>query len=329
MGFSWVIDLNAIRESHPWLYPFSVAIKNLLGVDELNLIWLFCLSGMMAAIISFDAIFQSTPSTKAHQKINGRAYLQDLLLFYFQVFYGQFIPLSALNISAAYSSQWALSIRDFFGFQFSLSQNYELASVVLMICVFVAQDLARYLSHRSQHRFDWFWELHKFHHSAESLNPFTIFREHPFIFVANALFVVSFSMAATIPIIVLFPVLEGTPVVALGGMVSFVFIKSQVLLSHYHRPISLGFLDRIFVTPAVHAIHHSADPRHFDTNFGTTLTWWDHLFKTYWLPKAEDLESYKPGIEETETKIKGHLFPVKFLFWDLTVQSLQKIFKSR
>jgi sterol desaturase/sphingolipid hydroxylase (fatty acid hydroxylase superfamily) len=47
-------------------------------------------------------------------------------------------------------------------------------------------------------------------------------------------------------------------------------------LRHSHIPLSFGRLERWLLSPAQHQIHHSADPRHHDKNFGTFLAFWDH-----------------------------------------------------
>jgi len=46
-----------------------------------------------------------------------------------------------------------------------------------------------------------------------------------------------------------------------------------------------GTLDRllrmVIVTPDMHRVHHSIDRVETDSNFGFTLSWWDHLLGTY------------------------------------------------
>ena len=36
----------------------------------------------------------------------------------------------------------------------------------------------------------------------------------------------------------------------------------------------------LLVTPGLHRVHHSEDPRHHGANFGTVLSVWDRLFGT-------------------------------------------------
>ena len=35
------------------------------------------------------------------------------------------------------------------------------------------------------------------------------------------------------------------------------------------------------MSPSLHWIHHSSNPKHFNSNFGDTICIWDRLFNTY------------------------------------------------
>ena len=47
------------------------------------------------------------------------------------------------------------------------------------LTLFLLWDLSRYLLHRLLHAIPFLWEIHKVHHSAEVLTPFTLYRNHP------------------------------------------------------------------------------------------------------------------------------------------------------
>jgi len=50
-------------------------------------------------------------------------------------------------------------------------------------------------------------------------------------------------------------------------------------LRHSHVWLSYGpWLERWFISPAQHQIHHSRDPRDHDRNFGAGLAVWDWVF---------------------------------------------------
>jgi sterol desaturase/sphingolipid hydroxylase (fatty acid hydroxylase superfamily) len=147
--------------------------------------------------------------------------------------------------------------------------------------VFVLGDLARFLMHGLLHRVPFLWELHKVHHSAEVLTPFTLHRTHP---IEAAL-------------------MRGATAGALGlsaGVCAW-FFRGQVsaweilgvdalsmgwtLLGSNlrHSQVWLTFgpaLERVFLSPAQHQIHHSVDPRHHGKNLGEALAIWDWLAGT-------------------------------------------------
>jgi sterol desaturase/sphingolipid hydroxylase (fatty acid hydroxylase superfamily) len=67
-----------------------------------------------------------------------------------------------------------------------------------------------------------------------------------------------------------------------------------------HSPFWLSFgptVERWAVSPAMHHIHHSADPRHWDRNFGTSLAIWDRLAGTLYIPNGKEVERFGIGAE--------------------------------
>ncbi len=68
-------------------------------------------------------------------------------------------------------------------------------------------------------------------------------------------------------------------------------------LQHSHIWISCpGLAGRIFMSPAHHQIHHSADPIHFNRNFGSCLSVWDWVFGTLHQP-APRREAQSFGVD--------------------------------
>ena len=65
-----------------------------------------------------------------------------------------------------------------------------------------------------------------------------------------------------------------------------VFIHAYVHLQHSHMWISFrGLLGRVFISPAHHQVHHSDNPKHFNTNYGSCLALWDWMFGTLYVPR--------------------------------------------
>lgn len=59
-------------------------------------------------------------------------------------------------------------------------------------------------------------------------------------------------------------------------------------------PLVEKWVGMLVPTPAQHRLHHSADPVHYDCNFGDGLILWDRLFGTY----AADRQPERYGVPE-------------------------------
>jgi sterol desaturase/sphingolipid hydroxylase (fatty acid hydroxylase superfamily) len=72
------------------------------------------------------------------------------------------------------------------------------------------------------------------------------------------------------------------------NIILVLFIHACVHLQHSHMWIAFrGVLGRIFVSPAHHQVHHSANPKHFNKNFGSCLALWDWMFGTLYVPEKK------------------------------------------
>jgi sterol desaturase/sphingolipid hydroxylase (fatty acid hydroxylase superfamily) len=73
------------------------------------------------------------------------------------------------------------------------------------------------------------------------------------------------------------------------------------LISHGNislpRPLE-HLMRRVLITPDLHRVHHSADPRDHSRNFGQSLTLWDRAFGTL-------LESPAAGLDQIKTGVPG------------------------
>ncbi|MEC7230725.1 MAG: sterol desaturase family protein, partial [Verrucomicrobiota bacterium] len=59
------------------------------------------------------------------------------------------------------------------------STNLLESDPLFYLFLFILDDFARYWLHRWLHAIPLLWSFHKVHHSASTLNPFTVFRTHP------------------------------------------------------------------------------------------------------------------------------------------------------
>ena len=144
--------------------------------------------------------------------------------------------------------------------------------------VWVRHDFGRFVAHSLLHDVPALWEFHKTHHSAEVLTPLTSFRVHPIDLVVMSLVPHAFTGLAGGCFAWAFG--REIPVVGFLGINLFLFACNLLgNLRHWHVWISYGRrLGHLFISPAHHQIHHSADPRHWGMNRGFELAVWDWLY---------------------------------------------------
>jgi sterol desaturase/sphingolipid hydroxylase (fatty acid hydroxylase superfamily) len=132
--------------------------------------------------------------------------------------------------------------------------------------IFVGRDFAYYWIHRAEHRVRVLWASYMIHHSLERFT-FTSAVRLPWM---EALYK---------PALALWVPLLGFHPVAFAAMGALVLMAGQ--LQHTELVRRRTPLDRVFVTPAAHRVHHGSNPEYLDKNFGSMLIVWDHLFGTY------------------------------------------------
>ena len=146
------------------------------------------------------------------------------------------------------------------------------------LALFLAYDLGFFVDHWLKHRIPALWELHKAHHSAEVLTPFVNFRVHPLdsLILANnlALFIGAIGGAAQYALgrkAVSFTLFDQNVL-----MLLYIYLTAQLQHTQIWIPFT-GVWGRVFMSPAHHQLHHSADPAHFNCNLGASLAIWDWL----------------------------------------------------
>lgn len=143
---------------------------------------------------------------------------------------------------------------------------------VQLLMLFVFTDFCVYWWHRFQHQSRIVWQFHKTHHSQVNLNVLTTYRatviDRLVAFAFLAVPAAMMKVDAALP-------------VAIAAALQF-----HQLMIHSDTGWSFGPLDRIFVSPSFHEVHHSSLEPHLDRNYGGVLSVWDHLFGT-WSPRGE------------------------------------------
>lgn len=176
------------------------------------------------------------------------------------------------------------------GYQESLLWSPFAINCCYTIVFLILSDFSRFLWHYCLHHIPFLWELHKVHHAAEVMTPLTLYRVHPleyFLFRLRSL--------------VVFGVVSGSfffwfrTQIAPWSILNihaglFLFNLLGANLRHSSVPLSYGKrLERLFISPAQHQLHHSQEEEHHNKNFGSLFAFWDGLFGSLLLsrPKQE------------------------------------------
>ncbi len=157
--------------------------------------------------------------------------------------------------------------------------------------LFVIRDFIHWNVHRLLHKIPLLWEFHKVHHSVEELGFASHLRFH---WMEN----------------VVYRTLEYIPLGMIGFGIDDFFAVHIIALgighfAHSNLNISIGPFQYIFNNPQFHVWHHAkAFPGKYGVNFGLSLSLWDYVFNTAYLPS--DKKARELGIPDNKN------FPTDF-----------------
>ncbi len=161
------------------------------------------------------------------------------------------------------------------------------------LLLFVVADFIQWNVHRWLHHNPWLWEFHKVHHSVEEMGFAAHLRYH---------------WMETI----VYKSVQYIPLSMIGFGLDDFFILHLVTilighLNHANVKITYGPLKYVLNNPVMHLWHHAKDvpPGTHGVNYGISLSLWDFLFGTAYIPNQNANEPL--GFEDQET------FPKTFL----------------
>ncbi len=157
----------------------------------------------------------------------------------------------------------------------------EVVPFLFTAVLFVISDLSRFLVHVAMHRIPFLWRFHAVHHTAEVLTAFSLFRVHP---LETLLMQIRRVLVMGILTGIFFYFWRRQAVqFTLLGVNALTLIASFSLSNLRHSHVFLGFgkLERLFISPAQHQIHHGDEESYFNKNFGTWLSCWDQMFGSF------------------------------------------------
>lgn len=163
-----------------------------------------------------------------------------------------------------------------------------------LLVFFIVLDFVQWFTHTLLHKYPFFWKFHKVHHSVKEMGFAAHLRYH---WMENILY---------------------KPLKTFGVMILFGFEPEQAYIIHFiaitighfnHSNIKItwGPLKYILNNPVMHLYHHAYDlpEGRYGVNFGISLSLWDYIFKTDYIPEdSGTIELGFPG---------DHTFPKDFV----------------
>ena len=196
-----------------------------------------------------------------------------------------------------------------------------MVAILFTAFFFIFDDFSRFFVHRLMHKIPFLWAFHQVHHSAETMTPFTIFRTHP---IEGVIFILRTSIVQGVAISA-FIFLFGSKVdlvTVFGASVGVVIFHSLGSnLRHSHIKIRYPkIVERIFISPGQHQIHHSTEKKHFDKNFGVAFAIWDLMLGSLaFSEKASHKFGLKTKFGSKQSMMHLYVEPFK-----LAINSLQR-----
>ncbi|CAM1351656.1 MULTISPECIES: sterol desaturase family protein [Tenacibaculum] len=237
------------------------------------------------------------------QPIFRKDFWLDIFYMFFNFFILNLIVLIALSNTSEQLLNDFLSIFNLSVSSFQLFEINSLHYILRLFIFFIIIDFIQWFTHTLLHKYEFLWNFHKVHHSVKEMGFAAHLRYHwmePVVYNS----------------------MKYIPLAIMGG-----FTAKDVAIIHFfnitighlnHANINwdYGFLKYILNNPKMHIWHHAKElpkERKKGVNFGITLSIWDYLFKTNYIPhNGRDIEIGFEG-DDTFPKdfISQELYPLK------------------
>jgi sterol desaturase/sphingolipid hydroxylase (fatty acid hydroxylase superfamily) len=153
----------------------------------------------------------------------------------------------------------------------------------IVISFFVLDFFGGWLVHWVQHKIYPLWKFHVVHHSDNNVDVTTGLRHHPIESVLRGVFFLA-AIAIT-----------GAPMYAVMIYQTVLVLSTQFTHANIHLPRWLdASLSYLFVSPAMHKVHHHWQQPYTDSNYGAVFSVWDRLLGTY---KKLDASQIRYGLD--------------------------------
>ncbi|WP_299155895.1 sterol desaturase family protein [uncultured Tenacibaculum sp.] len=211
---------------------------------------------------------------RKNQPLFRKDFWLDAFYMFFNFFLLNLIVLIALSNTAAELFNDILSS---IGLSISSFQLFDINTFpywIRLFVFFIIIDFVQWFTHTLLHKYEFLWNFHKVHHSVKQMGFAAHLRYHwmePVVYNS----------------------MKYIPLAIMGG-----FTAQDVAIIHFfnimighlnHANINwdYGWLKYILNNPRMHIWHHAKElpeNRRTGVNFGITLSIWDYLFKTNYIP---------------------------------------------
>lgn len=238
---------------------------------------------------------------RKNQPIFRKGFWLDIFYLFFNFFLLNLILLVALSNVTELIFNDLLSI---IGLQLTSIQLFSLSDLskpLALLLFFIISDFIQWNIHRLLHTIPFLWKIHKTHHSVKEMG-----------------FAAHFRYNWMEPIV--YKTMLYIPLLLIGGFsLDDVFIVHFISiaighLNHANLGWDYGIFMYIFNNPKMHIWHHSKIlPNKNGINFGISLSTWDYLFKTSFIPTdGRDIElGFEDEKDFPSTFVNQELYPFK------------------
>ncbi|WP_299002478.1 sterol desaturase family protein [uncultured Tenacibaculum sp.] len=226
---------------------------------------------------------------RKNQPLFRKDFWLDTFYMFFNFFLLNLIVLIALSNTA---EQFFNDILGLVGLSVANFQLFDINTFpywARLFVFFIIIDFVQWFTHTLLHRYEFLWNFHKVHHSVKQMGFAAHLRYHwmePVVYNS----------------------MKYIPLAIMGG-----FTAQDVAIVHFfnitighlnHANINwdYGWLKYILNNPRMHIWHHAKElpeDRKMGVNFGITLSIWDYIFKTNYIPyNGRDIELGFDGDEK-------------------------------
>lgn len=166
-----------------------------------------------------------------------------------------------------------------------------------LLVFFIILDFVQWFTHILLHKYRFLWKFHKVHHSVKEMGFAAHLRYH---WMEN----------------IFYKPLKTFGVMILGGFEpeqAFIVHFLAIAIGHFNHSnikITWGPLKYLLNNPVMHLYHHSyvLPEGSYGVNFGISLSLWDYIFKTNYIPEdSGEIELGFPGDEKFPQGFLGQI----------------------